>query len=314
MLVYTLRRLALTIVILLVTMTLLFSMVYLVPGDPASIALGPRATAAMKASFRERMGLDDPLLVQLWNFISNALRGNLGIDVWSNRSVAQIVLEAMPYTLALTGVGLGWAVATGIPLGAWSAVARNSWADRLIGMISVSAIAIPSFIVAIYSLLIFAVWLKWLPAIGAGDQGDVRDQLVHLLLPAFAVGLGWVGYIARLVRASMLEVMGENHVRTARAFGLPEQRILFRYALPIAILPTIALLGVGIGNLLSGAVFAEIVFARPGVGKLTYDAVITRNYPVVMGSVLITTAFYATCTLAADLVAAWLDPRVRASL
>ena len=314
MLVYTVRRLALTIVILLVTMTLLFSMVYLVPGDPASIALGPRATAAMKASFRERMGLDDPLLVQLWNFIANVLRGDLGVDVWSNRSVAQIVMEALPYTLALTGLGLGWAVVTGIPLGAWSAVARNSWADRLIGVLSVSAIAIPSFIVAIYSLLIFAVWLKWLPAIGAGDPGDLRDQLVHLLLPAFAVGLGWVGYIARLVRASMLEVMGENHVRTARAFGLPEQRILFRYALPIAILPTIALLGVGIGNLLSGAVFAEIVFARPGVGKLTYDAVITRNYPVVMGSVLITTAVYATCTLAADIVAAWLDPRVRASL
>jgi peptide/nickel transport system permease protein len=314
MLVYTVRRLALTIVILLVTMTLLFSMVYLVPGDPASIALGPRATAAMKATFRERMGLDDPLLVQLWNFIANVLRGDLGVDVWSNRSVAQIVMEALPYTLALTGLGLGWAVVTGIPLGAWSAVARASWADRLIGALSVSAIAIPSFIVAIYSLLIFAVWLKWLPAIGAGDPGDVHDQLVHLLLPAFAVGLGWVGYIARLVRASMLEVMGENHVRTARAFGLPEQRILFRYALPIAILPTIALLGVGIGNLLSGAVFAEIVFARPGVGKLTYDAVITRNYPVVMGSVLITTAVYATCTLAADLVAAWLDPRVRASL
>ena len=314
MLVYTVRRLALTIVILLVTMTLLFSMVYLVPGDPASIALGPRATAAMKATFRERMGLDDPLLVQLWNFIANVLRGDLGVDVWSNRSVAQIVMEALPYTLALTGLGLGWAVVTGIPLGAWSAVARNSWADRLIGVLSVSAIAIPSFIVAIYSLLIFAVWLKWLPAIGAGDPGDLRDQLVHLLLPAFAVGLGWVGYIARLVRASMLEVMGENHVRTARAFGLPEQRILFRYALPIAILPTIALLGVGIGNLLSGAVFAEIVFARPGVGKLTYDAVITRNYPVVMGSVLITTAVYATCTLAADIAAAWLDPRVRASL
>jgi peptide/nickel transport system permease protein len=314
MLIYSIRRFGLTILILLVTMTLLFSMVYLVPGDPASIALGPRATAAMKAAFRERMGLDDPLIVQLWTFLTHVLQGDLGVDVWSNRSVAQIVLEAMPYTLALTGAGLGWAVVSGIPLGAWSAVARNSWADRAIGVLSVSAIAIPSFIVAIYSLLVFAVWLKWLPAIGAGSSGDLGDQLIHLLLPAFAVGLGWVGYIARLVRASMLEVMGENHIRTARAFGLPEQRILFRYALPIAILPTIALLGVGIGNLLSGAVFAEIVFARPGVGKLTYDAVITRNYPVVMGSVLITTAFYATCTLIADLAAAWLDPRVRASL
>src|SRR5262249_34140762 len=136
----------------------------------------------------------------------------------------------------------------------------------------------------------------------------------YLLLPSFSIGLGWVGYIARLVRASMLEVMGENHVRTARAFGLPERRIVYGYALRIAILPTVALLGVGIGNLLSGAVFAEIVFVRPGVGKLTYDAVITRNYPVVMGSVLVTTALYILATLIADLAAAYLDPRVRASL
>jgi peptide/nickel transport system permease protein len=139
-------------------------------------------------------------------------------------------------------------------------------------------------------------------------------QARHLILPSFAVGLGWVGYLARLVRASMLEVMGESHIRTARAFGLPERRIVYGYALRIAILPTIALLGVGIGNLLSGAVFAEIVFARPGVGKLTYDAVITRNYPVVMGCVLVTTALYILCTLLADLISAWFDPRVRASL
>jgi peptide/nickel transport system permease protein len=314
MLIYTARRLALTVVILLMTMVMLFSMVYLVPGDPASIALGPRASAAMKEALRSRMGLDDPIVVQLWKFISNVLSGDLGVDVWSNRSVARIVLEALPYTLALAAVGLGWAVLTGIPLGAWSAVTRRRWVDRLIGVLSVSAIAIPSFIVAIYSLLIFAVWLKWLPAIGAGREGDILDQAIHLILPAFAIGLGWVGYLARLVRASMLEVMGESHVRTSRAFGLPERRILFRYALPIAILPTIALLGVGIGNLLSGAVFAEIVFARPGVGKLTYDAVITRNYPVVMGSVLVTTAIYATCTMLADLAAAWLDPRVRSGL
>ena len=131
-------------------------------------------------------------------------------------------------------------------------------------MVSVSAIAVPSFVVALYSLLVFAVALRWLPAIGAGEAGDLGDQLRHLVLPAFAIGLGWVGYIARLVRASMLEVMGENYIRTARAFGLPERRIVYRYALTVAILPTVALLGVGIGNLLSGAVFAEIVFARPG--------------------------------------------------
>jgi peptide/nickel transport system permease protein len=314
MLIYAFRRIGLAAVIMLMTMILLFSMVYLVPGDPASIALGPRATQAMKDALRQRMGLDQPIAMQLWHFVANVLRGDLGIDVWSNRSVAAIVFEALPYTLVLTSVSIAWAILLGIPMGAYSAVARNSWIDRLVGVLSVGAIAIPSFIVAVYSLLVFAVWLKWLPAIGAGSQGDFVAQARHLVLPSFAIGLGWVGYIARLVRASMLEVMGENHIRTARAFGLPERRILFRYALRIAILPTVALLGVGIGHLLSGAVFAEIVFARPGVGKLTYDAVITRNFPVVMGSVLVTTALYALCTLLSDLAAAWLDPRVRTSL
>ncbi len=156
--------------------------------------------------------------------------------------------------------------------------------------------------------------LRWLPAIGAGEPGDPVDQFRHLLLPSLAIGLGWVGYLARLVRASMLEVLGENYIRTARAFGLPDHVIVFRYALKLAILPTVTLLGVGVGNLLSGAVFAEIVFARPGIGKLIFDAVITRNYPVVMGSVLVTIGLFVMATLIADLFTAWLDPRVRASL
>ena len=313
MLIYSAKRVGLALVIVLVAMTMLFSMIYVVPGDPASIALGPRATPEMKAQLIARMGLDQPLPVQLVNFIAGVFRGDLGVDVWSNRSVATIVFEALPHTLALTALGLGWSVALGIVLGCFSATHRGSWIDRAIGVLSVSAIAVPSFVVALYSLLVFAVALRWLPAIGAGEAGDLGDQLRHLVLPAFAIGLGWVGYIARLVRASMLEVMGENYIRTARAFGLPERRIVYRYALTVAILPTVALLGVGIGNLLSGAVFAEIVFARPGVGKLIYDSVLNRNYPVVMGAVLVTTMLYVLATLIADLLAALLDPRVRAN-
>jgi peptide/nickel transport system permease protein len=312
MLIYALKRIGLALIIVLVAMSLLFGMIYLVPGDPVSIALGPRATPEMKAQLIARMGLDQPIPVQFWRFLVDAVTGNLGYDVWSNRSVAEIVGEALPHTLALTAAGLGWSVALGIALGCYSATHRGSWIDRVIGVVSVSAIAIPSFVVALYLLLIFAVGLRWLPAIGAGDPGQPWDQLRHLILPAIAIGLGWVGYIARLVRASMLEVMGEQHVRTARAFGLPERRVVYRYALPVAILPTVALLGVGIGNLLSGAVFAEIVFARPGIGKLIYDSVLNRNYPVVMGAVLITTMLYVAATLLADLLAALLDPRVRA--
>ena len=144
--------------------------------------------------------------------------------------------------------------------------------------------------------------------------GDILSQLRHLILPAFAVGLGWVGYFARLVRASMLEVLGENYIRAARAFGLRRRDIVYRYALKVAILPTITLVGVGFGGLLSGAVFAEIIFSRPGIGKLIFDMVMLRNFPVIQGAVLVTIALYVLITLAADLAVAWLDPRVRTSL
>jgi peptide/nickel transport system permease protein len=240
--------------------------------------------------------------------------GDLGTDVLTNRSVLVTVLEQLPFTLILIAASIGWSALLGIPLGCLAAVRRGSLADRIVGVLSVSVIAIPSFVVAIYSLLFFAVELGWFPTIGAGDRGNYLDQLHHLGLPSLAVGLGWVGYLARLVRASMLEVLSENHIRLARAFGLRERTITFRYALKLAIVPSVVVLGVGVGNMISGAVFAEIVFARPGVGRLIFDALNTRNYPVVMGGVMLTTGFYVICTLAADLAAAWLDPRVRASL
>jgi peptide/nickel transport system permease protein len=214
----------------------------------------------------------------------------------------------------LIAAGLGWAVILGIPLGCYSAVRRNSAIDKITGVISVGTISIPSFVVAIYGMLIFAVQLNWFPAIGAGERGDIVDQLHHLVMPAFALGLGWVGYLARLVRASMLEIMGEHHVRTARAFGLRERSIIFRYALRIAILPTITLISLAFGNLLSSAVFTEIIFARPGIGKLIVDAARVLNYPIVMGAVFITVTLFSIGTMLADLVIARLDPRVRSSL
>ena len=279
-------------------------MIYLIPGDPAAVALGPRATDAMREALRIKMGLDQPVWIQFWNFFTNAWQGDLGNEVLSDRPVAQVVLEQLPYTLALIATGLGWSVALGIPLGCWAAVRRDSFADRLVGILSVAVIAV----------LIFAVALRWLPAIGAGEPGDISDQLMHLILPSLAVGIGWVGYIARMVRASMLECLDATHIRTARAFGLPERWITYQYALKIAILPTVTLLGIGVGQMLSSAVFAEIVFARPGVGKLVYDAILTRNYPLVTGTVLVTTVLFVLINLVADLIIGLLDPRVRSNL
>jgi ABC-type dipeptide/oligopeptide/nickel transport system permease component len=314
MLNYAIKRIALAVVILIVVMLAMYSMVFLVPGDPASVALGPRATPALKAMLTERMGLDQPVLVQVWRFFGNVLRGDLGVDVWSKRPVLDQILEAFPHTLILGLVALGWALTLGIALGCLAVVYRGTAIDRVLGIVSVSFISVPSFVVAIYLLLIFAVWLKWLPAIGAGQAGDTLSQVRALILPSFAVGIGWVGYLARMVRASMLEVMGANHIRTARAFGLPERRVVFRYALRIAIVPTISVIAVGLGSILSSAVFVETVFSRPGIGTLITSAVFKRNYPVVMGTVLVTTAFYLVVITAADLLIARLDPRVRDAL
>ena len=295
-------------------MTLMFFMIHLVPGDPARILLGPRATPEMIADISMRMGLDQPLIIQLMKFLGNILKGDLGMDVISNRPVTSIVFGQLPYTLWLIFSAIFGAMLIGIPLGCYSALHRNTLADRISGVISVACITAPSFVVALYSLLIFAVTLKWFPSIGAGEKGDFFDQLAHLVLPAFAIGLAWVGYLSRLVRASMLEVMGENHIRTARAYGLTETTIIYRYALKIAILPTVTVIGVGMGFLISAAVLTEIVFARPGLGKLIIESITSRNYPVVMGSVLISTVLFVISTTISDLVNAFLDPRIRANL
>lgn len=307
------RRSLLALLILFLAVTLLFAMIHMMPGDPASVILGPKASPELKAELNERMGLDQPLLVQLGRFYADLVRGDLGVDVFSERAVYDIVVEQLPYTVVLVLVAIGGATLLGVPLGCLAAIRRDSLLDRVTAVTSVAFIAIPSFVVALYLLLWLAVKWRWFPAMGAGDGGDIADQARHLVLPAIALGLGWVGYIARLVRASMLEVMEENFIRTARAFGLPERTIIFQYALRIAILPTVTILGLGIGTMLSGALFAEIVFSRPGVGKLLHEAVVTRNYPVVMGSVLVTTTFFVLCTLLADVVNAALDPRLRES-
>ncbi len=312
--IYALKRAGLAILIIVIAVGLLFGMIHAVPGDPSSVILGPRASPEVRAALAAKMGLDRPFHEQLLGFYWRTLHGDLGLDVFTNRPVATIVFEQLPHTMILALTAIVWSALIGIPLGCFSAVKRNSLIDKITGVLSVSFIAVPSFVVALYALLIFAVELQWLPAIGAGRAEDPWSRVTTLILPALAIGLSWVGYIARMVRASMLEVLSENHVRTARAFGLPERIIIFRYALRIAILPTITLLGVGIGGLLSAAVFAEIVFARPGIGKLIYDSVITRNYPVVMGSVLVTTAFFVLSTTLADLINAALDPRARQGL
>ncbi|WP_371037530.1 MULTISPECIES: ABC transporter permease [unclassified Rhodosalinus] len=312
--IYLTKRLGLSAAVILLVVAVLFSLLHLIPGDPATIALGPRATPEAIARYAAKMHLDEPVWTQFLIYVGNALTGDLGVDVFSDRPVATIIGERLGFTLALVCAGLGWAVLLGVPLGCLAAVRPNTALDRVTGLLSVGTIAVPSFLVSIWALLIFAVGLGWLPAIGAGEPGDLGDQLRHLVLPAFAIGLSWVGYLARMVRASMLEVMGETYIRSARAFGLRPRRVVFGYALRVAILPTVTLIGMGFGGLISSTVFAEIIFARPGLGKLIFDAVMARNFPIVQGGVLVATALYIVVVLLSDLIVAWLDPRVRETL
>ncbi len=311
MLKYAIQRLLLSALIVIIAVTLMFIMIRSVPGDPVSVILGPRATVELKAQLIEKMGLNAPLPLQISYFFGNLLVGDMGVDVFSNRQVSDIVFEQLPFTLELIFCSIIWSAMLGVFLGVYAAARRGSLIDRITAVLSVACVAAPAFVVALLGLLLFAVQWQWFPAIGAGDPEHFSGRLLHLVLPSFAIGLSWVGYVARLVRASMLEVLVEPHIRTARAFGLPEWKIVLVYALRVAVLPVVTVIGVGMGILLSQAVFTEIIFARPGIGKLVIDSITTRNYPVVMGGVLISTVIFVCATATADIINAALDPRAR---
>ncbi|MCZ4316637.1 ABC transporter permease [Comamonadaceae bacterium G21597-S1] len=308
---YLASRLVTTVLIVLGAMTLLITLSSIVPGDPAAVLLGPQATPEASQRFIEEMGLDQPVHVRIGRFFVQVLQGDLGSDIVSGRSVASMIGEVLPYTLILTAVAIGIAVLTGIPLGIFAATHRGSWLDNLLAFMSVAFIAVPGFVIAIFLLLVFAIWLDWLPVLGASRSGDFWDEVQRMVLPAIALALGWVGFIARLVRTSMLEVMGEPYIRTSRAYGLSERMITYKYALKNACIPTITILGMGIGRLLGGAVLIEIVFARPGLGRLIYGAISDRNYPVVQGAVLVVVVVFVLVNLVVDLSYSAIDPRIR---
>ncbi|HYI05288.1 MAG TPA: ABC transporter permease, partial [Reyranella sp.] len=298
---YAASRMATAVLVLIGAMALLCSLTLIVPGDPATILLGPRATPEAVAIFREQMGLNLPLHERVFVFFLHAVQGDLGVDVLSSRPVADMVMAALPNTLLLAVSAIGLAVLIGIPVGCYAAIRPGSLLDQALAIVSVGLVATPSYVVAILLLYFFSVRLGWFPVLGAGDAGDVVDQLHHLVLPSVALASGWIGYIARLVRSSLLEVLGEPYIRTARAYGQPERRVVMKYALKLACIPTVAILGVGLGELMGGAVFVEVIFNRPGLGSLILDALRNRNYPIVQGGILIVVAVFVVTNLLVDL-------------
>lgn len=311
---YVASRIVTLGIVLFGVMTALFLLTQLVPGNLAQVLLGPRATPAQVEAFAQRMGLDQPVHVRLWRLFSQVAQGDLGNDIVTGRPILDMVLEVLPNTVALAAAAIGLGLLIGVPLGVYAATHRGTRGDQIMAVLSVSIIATPTFVVAIYLLLIFSIWLHRLPVIGAGEPGNLIDQLIHLILPATAVALVWIGYIARLMRASVLEVLDEPLIRTLKAYGVSSTRILWKYALKLAAIPTLAVVGLGIGELLAGAIFVEIIFARPGIGSIIYQAINNRNYPIVQGGVLVVVLMFVISNLIVDLLYAWLDPRIRRSL
>ncbi|HEV8389374.1 MAG TPA: ABC transporter permease [Dongiaceae bacterium] len=311
---FILHRVAATALTLVGAILFLFVIIQFVPGDLAGILLGPRATPELRADFAARMGLDRSIPEQALLFFSNAVRGDLGADIITRRPILDMVLEALPNTLQLAGAALLVSLVFGITLGCTAALKPGSMLDTGLGVSSVAFITTPAFVVAIFLLLIFSIQLHWLPVTGGGEADDPLDRLAHLVLPATALSIGWIGYLARLIRASLLEVLSEQHVRMMRAYGVPEGRIVRHFALRLALVPMIAVMGLGIGDMISNAVFVEFVFARPGIGTMIYNAIRIRNFPVVQAGILFTVLTYVAANLLVDLLNAMLDPRIARSL
>ena len=256
------------------------------------------------------MHLDQSVPEQVWIFMSDAARGDLGTDYFNGIPVWDLVRDSLLSTVVLAVTSLALAIALGVPLGVFAAARPGSVLDRVLGFFSVSLVSVPPFVVALLLLLLFSVRLGWLPASGDGSVTDPVGYFEHLLMPAIALAAGWVGYLARLVRASMLEELASPYVRTARAFGLRDRLILYRYALRNALIPVVAVLGIGLGTLFGGAVIVEFIFNRPGLGRLMLDAINQRDYIVVRGGALVIALLFILSNLLADLTYRLLDPRI----
>ena len=304
---FLLRRLASGALAIVGVSILVFAFLHIVPGDPVDHLAGGEATPEQRLKIEQCMGLDKPLPEQLVTFLGHIVDGSLGHqcpDPNGKPTVAAKILAVMPYTLELALAGMLVAIVFALPLGVLAAVRRGTWTDTAATAISLSGISVPMMLLGSVLVLVFFAQLGWLP-------GPTETGAAALILPAFAVGTHLMAMLSRMTRSSMVEVLGEDYVRTARAKGLPESRVLFVHALRNALLPVITVAGLQFGSLLSGAIIIEKVFARPGLGLTLLDAISERNYPVVQGTVFVIAVIYVVVNIGVDLAYGLADPRIR---
>ncbi len=299
-----LRRVVQMALILLGVAAITFVLLYALPADPARMIAGRSATAQTVANIRRELGLDQSLPVQFWSYLSNLLQGNLGRSYAQKTEVATLIVARLPATLTLMFSGIVVEVVLGLTLGTIAAVRRGGFVDRMVMMASFVGVSAPQFVVALLLLYVFAATLGWFPMSGYGTFS-------HVVLPAATLGVLGAGWYARMVRSAMIDVLNQDYVRTARAKGLSSRRITFRHALPNAVLPVIAMIGIDIGQFMGGVVVVEAVYGWPGIGQLAWQAIQQVDIPIIMGVTLTSALAIILGNLVADLIAPVIDPRIR---
>lgn len=301
---FIVRRLLLTVPVIWIVVTLVFGLIHLVPGDPVAQMLGEGASSTQVERLRHELGLDQPVLTQYRTYMTSALHGNLGISIRNQETVTQSIWSHYPATIELAVASIIFAVLLSVPLGVIAAVRRGKGIDHFVGFVSLLGVSLPNFAIGPLLILLFSIVLGLLPVSG-------RDGFLHLILPAITLGGGAAAVMTRMVRGSMLEEMRQEYVRTARAKGLGERAVIFGHALRNSLIPVITLLGLQAGMLLTGTMITEIIFSWPGIGRLTYQAISARDYPLAQGCFLTIALTYILVNLATDVVYSVVDPRIR---
>ena len=308
---YILKRLMSTIPTLFGILTIVFVMIRIAPGDPALAILGDNASQEALDAFRERMGLNDPMIVQYWDFLKDLASGSLGVSMVTGKPVADSVASVLPFTLELAFGAIFFGIIIGVPIGIISAIWRNGWLDYLFRVVSLLGLSFPAFLTAILLILWLAIEWRIFPVISTPTGGGLWDRIYNLILPALSLGIIMVAYIMRSARSAMLDVMGEDYIRTARAKGAPGRRLIWHHALRNALIPIVTVVGLYFGLLIGNAVLTEIIFNRPGLGKLIVLSLNQRDYTTLQGLMIVSALMIVIVNLLTDLCYALVDPRVK---
>jgi ABC-type dipeptide/oligopeptide/nickel transport system permease component len=301
-----LKRLFGTISVIFGVLLLTFLLVHSIPSDPVEVMLGESAASADREVLRQNLGLDEPLPIQFFQYVAKVAQGDLGVSIHSKKPIVDLLAERLPATIKLAALALMIAISIGVPFGIVAALKADRWADNLATVLSLTISAMPHFWLGPLLMMVFALWLGWLPVSG-------MDASTSIILPALTLGFGLAAILTRMTRASMLEVLHEDFIRTARAKGLPEKTVILKHALRAALLPIVTVLGLQLGSLLAGTVITETVFAWNGIGRLLVESIEKRDYPVTQACVLVIALTYVFVNLLTDIIYTRIDPRVRFS-